>query len=123
MLMDSTILCIEPDNGRDGSPTQTKGARLQYWYDGYVIQQAGFYLGMDASYNFPRTITESRQARLYRLAHYDTLTDLPNRLLFEDRLCQALAQARCSGHLVALMFLDFDCFKTNRSILRTQSGH
>ncbi len=110
--MDSTRFGIKPSSGQDKSQTQTKGACLQYWYDGFVIQQAGSYLGMDASYNFPRTITESRQARLYHLAHYDNLTDLPNRLLFEDRLRQALAQARCSGHLVAVMFLDFDCFKT-----------
>ena len=36
---------------------------------------------------------------------------MPNRLLFEDRLRQALAQARDSEQLVAVMFLDFDCFK------------
>ena len=67
---------------------------------------------MGASYDFPRAIPEAKQAHLYHLAHYDSLTNLPNRLLFEDRLRQALAQARDSEQLVAVMFLDFDCFKT-----------
>ena len=49
--------------------------------------------------------------RIQRLAHYDLLTSLPNRVLFSDRVAQALARARRDGTELALMFLDLDLFK------------
>ncbi len=52
-------------------------------------------------------------------AYHDVLTDLPNRIMFEDRLQQALAQARRDGTLLALMFLDLDNFKC----INDQYGH
>ena len=51
------------------------------------------------------------QERLDFLAHHDTLTTLPNRLLFMDRLTQSLNHAKRHDNLVALMFLDLDRFK------------
>jgi diguanylate cyclase (GGDEF)-like protein/PAS domain S-box-containing protein len=48
---------------------------------------------------------------IYRLAHYDALTGLPNRLLFHDRLEQAVAHAERNQQYVALLFLDLDRFK------------
>ncbi len=45
-------------------------------------------------------------------AYHDALTDLPNRVMFEDRLHLALAQARRDGTLLALLFLDLDNFKS-----------
>lgn len=44
-------------------------------------------------------------------ARYDSLTSLPNRALFQDRLQQAIAQARRTGETVGLLFLDLDGFK------------
>lgn len=52
------------------------------------------------------------EARLVRLAHYDSLTGLPNRNLLHDRLRQALVYASRHRSRVALMFLDLDRFKT-----------
>ena len=51
----------------------------------------------------------SRQA-IY-LAQHDFLTDLPNRMLLNDRLTQAIALARRNGHRLAVLFIDLDQFK------------
>lgn len=51
------------------------------------------------------------EARLEHLAHFDVLTNLPNRPLFFDRLERAIASARRNGGAVGLLFLDLDGFK------------
>jgi diguanylate cyclase (GGDEF)-like protein/PAS domain S-box-containing protein len=62
------------------------------------------------------TAQKSAEELIRHQALYDALTDLPNRILFCDRLAQALAQARRRGELVAVIFLDLDDFKaTNDS--------
>jgi len=52
------------------------------------------------------------EERLHYLAHYDDLTGLPNRVLFADRLNQAMIDAGRHGRLVGVAFLDLDRFKT-----------
>ncbi len=60
-----------------------------------------------------RDITKTKRTaqRLYYLANYDALTELPNRTLFRDRLKHAMALARRNQKIVALFFLDIDHFK------------
>lgn len=57
-----------------------------------------------------REITASRD-QIRHLANHDALTGLPNRLLLEDRLQQALVEGRREDEIVAVMFLDLDGFK------------
>jgi diguanylate cyclase (GGDEF)-like protein len=52
------------------------------------------------------------ESRLRHLVHHDQLTDLPNRLLLQDRMEHAMACSRRSGKSLALLFLDLDRFKT-----------
>jgi diguanylate cyclase (GGDEF)-like protein/PAS domain S-box-containing protein len=69
-------------------------------------------------------ITSSKESeeRLLYLAHYDQLTGLPNRILFNDRLKQAIAQARRDQLQVAVMFLDLDGFKAVNDTLGHSAG-
>ena len=55
-------------------------------------------------------------------AHHDTLTELPNRLLFQERLRQAILQARRSETMVALLYIDLDRFKLINDTLGHASG-
>ncbi len=71
--------------------------------DGNVVGVLGTY----------EDVTERRAAetRIEYLAYHDGLTGLPNRMLLEDRLSQAVASARRIGRSVAVLFLDLDRFK------------
>lgn len=51
------------------------------------------------------------EQKIHFMAYHDALTGLPNRLLFHDRVQQAVVQARRSRKLLALMFMDLDGFK------------
>jgi diguanylate cyclase (GGDEF)-like protein/PAS domain S-box-containing protein len=51
------------------------------------------------------------EEKLKYLAHYDPLTDLPNRLLMQSRLDHAIAQAQRHNHHVSILFIDLDDFK------------
>lgn len=57
------------------------------------------------------TETMAMAERMAHLAQYDPLTDLPNRVLLQDRARHALAQARRDGKGLAVMYLDLDGFK------------
>ncbi|MBK1646134.1 hypothetical protein CKO25_16065 [Thiocapsa imhoffii] len=62
---------------------------------------------------------KAREQELSFLALHDSLTGLPNRSLFEDRLKQAIADARRDQHRVAVFFVDLDRFKS----LNDRFGH
>ncbi|MBI4193822.1 MAG: PAS domain S-box protein [Betaproteobacteria bacterium] len=80
--------------------------------------------GIDRITGIAEDITDLREAeeRLMFLAHYDNLTSLPNRVLFYDRLKQALSQARRNGWTTGVMFLDLDRFKNVNDTLGHGAG-
>jgi len=71
--------------------------------DGQLLHMVGVFSDI--------THIRETQKRLESLAHYDALTGLPNRVLFADRMHQALAQARRHNSLMAVGYLDLDVFK------------
>jgi diguanylate cyclase (GGDEF)-like protein/PAS domain S-box-containing protein len=68
------------------------------------------------------TTEKESEERLLYLAHYDQLTGLPNRILFNDRMQQAIAHAERNQLQVAVMFLDLDGFKNVNDTLGHKSG-
>lgn len=63
-----------------------------------------------------------RHRDLVRRAYFDTLTGLPNRALFHDRLQQAVAQARRASRRLAVLYLDLDDFKWVNDTLGHHAG-
>jgi diguanylate cyclase (GGDEF)-like protein/PAS domain S-box-containing protein len=54
---------------------------------------------------------KEHESRLDQIAHYDPLTNLPNRLLLADRLLQAMTHAQRRDRKVAILYVDLDGFK------------
>jgi diguanylate cyclase (GGDEF)-like protein/PAS domain S-box-containing protein len=65
------------------------------------------------------TLLKQNQMQLEHIAHYDVLTQLPNRTLLADRLKQAIIQSKRSNHSVAIVFIDLDGFKA----VNDENGH
>lgn len=57
------------------------------------------------------TSRKTAEEQIYYLAHYDALTSLPNRILFNDRISRTLSFASRYGQQFAVLFVDLDCFK------------
>ncbi len=86
--------------------------------DGRVIEVVVFsrqldYEGAPAVLIAVIDITERKaaEARIAHMAHHDALTDLPNRVLFRQRMADALAQRSRTGSLIGALCIDLDNFK------------
>lgn len=95
------------------------GVLVPYMCNGVVLNNVqGEVIGFTGT---GRDIAERKAAAasIHRMAHYDMLTDLPNRSLLSDRLHQALMSCKRERARLAVMFLDLDMFK----IINDKHGH
>lgn len=82
--------------------------------DGTVYRHIGLFTDI--------TSHKKREAQMWKQAHYDHLTGLPNRQMFQDRLQQAREQSRRTGLPFALIFMDLDFFKDVNDSLGHEKG-
>lgn len=68
-------------------------------------------IALTEAFDQMRDKVRQREAHLDFLAHHDPLTDLPNRILFRDRLQNAIYRAKRHENMACLLFLDLDRFK------------
>jgi diguanylate cyclase (GGDEF)-like protein/PAS domain S-box-containing protein len=107
------VVDVEMDLVRDGRPAGTILGYAAPLFDERGRPRGAIGVALD--------ITERKRAEqeVRRLAYHDGLTDLPNRLLFRDRLGLAMAQAHRQGQRLAVLFIDLDRFK----VINDSLGH
>jgi diguanylate cyclase (GGDEF)-like protein len=76
-------------------------AGMKHMVNGFIITHLGQYIGVGSR----------KQSHLYYLAHFDQLTGLPNRLLFEDRLQMLCINNKTHPQTFAIILLNIDRFK------------
>jgi diguanylate cyclase (GGDEF)-like protein/PAS domain S-box-containing protein len=86
-----------------------------------IFDAEGSYIGALALVS---DITERKLSSelVWHQANYDTLTALPNRNMFQDRLLQEMKKAKRDGHFLALLFIDLDQFKEVNDRLGHEMG-
>ena len=90
---------------KDGSWkwTLSRGMVINYDAEGKPLRMIGTHTDISER--------KKAEAEVFRLAHYDQVTHLPNRTLFLDRFQQELKKAQRNNQTITLMYLDLDRFK------------
>lgn len=111
LVMEKSPLIVEGTVDLDDLSSIIADEEEKYLHEGFIVALRGKYVGIGTGHRLIKEITERKQAQLYHMAHHDPLTGLPNRLLFYDRLSQALSQAERTFQNMAVLFIDLDHFK------------
>ena len=108
---------------RSRNENTTKDGRtiLCEWYNTPLVDQDGKVIGVASLVD---DITERKQSEdmIWKQANYDTLTGLPNRNMFHDRLAQEMLKADRDRRPLALLLIDLDQFKEVNDTLGHDTG-
>lgn len=110
-MMNCNPIIVDHDTAIEDVARIILDAGIQHMLSGFIIARDGKYLGMGNGYDLINEIINHRQKHLFDLAHFDQLTNLPNRTLFLDRLTQAISIASRANREISLLFIDLDGFK------------
>lgn len=110
-FMNKTPVIVDKETSIDDIARIIVDAGMQHMVSGFIATDEGQYLGIANGHNLLTEITQRKQANLFKLAHFDQLTKLPNRVLFLDRLNMAIIQSDRQQTQVGLLFIDLDKFK------------
>ena len=110
-LMNKFPLIVNIETSIDDVANIIINAGMQHMVNGFIATDEGQYVGIANGYDLLNEITQRKQANLFYLAHFDQLTKLPNRILFQDRLSMAIMHANRERSLLGLLFIDLDNFK------------
>jgi diguanylate cyclase (GGDEF)-like protein/PAS domain S-box-containing protein len=139
-LIGMTVLDLVHEEFREVAKSRIRqlGGRMQAvpWIEEKFLKLDGMVIDVEvASVNFTyegkpavqtifRDITERKlvEQKLKQMALYDTLTGLPNRTLFFDRMTQLLELAKRNKYVIALLYVDLDRFKTINDTLGHEVG-
>ncbi|HJV43374.1 diguanylate cyclase domain-containing protein, partial [Caulobacter sp.] len=114
-LMDREPLVVDADTELAAFTTDSLSYRASDLLRGFIVTERERYLGVGTVLGLLQATNETNRrgvAQIARLAHYDPLTDLPNRVLFQKSLTEALARRARKGDQLAVHFIDLDRFKT-----------
>jgi diguanylate cyclase (GGDEF)-like protein/PAS domain S-box-containing protein len=111
-------LGVDRGHGEDWTVLHADGGRVQVEASGRDLRHDPTVRGLVVTL---RDVTERRllERELMHRAFHDSLTGLPNRVLFADRVQQAFARSQRSGAVVGVLFIDLDDFK----VVNDTMGH
>jgi len=110
-FMNNMPVIVDKETSIDDISRIIVDAGMHHMVSGFIATDEGQYLGIANGHNLLTEITQRKQANLFKLAHFDQLTKLPNRVLFLDRLNMAIIQSERQQSQVGLLFIDLDKFK------------
>lgn len=110
-FMNKAPVIVDKETSIDDISRIIVDAGMQHMVSGFIATDESKYLGIANGHNLLTEITHRKQANLFKLAHFDQLTKLPNRVLFLDRLNMAIIQSERQQRQVGLLFIDLDKFK------------
>ena len=125
LVMDPNPLVVEADAPIADFMGRMLTERPSDLLRGFILAEDGRYIGVGTALGLMQHAHQHAQLtmrQIEKLAHYDPLTGLPNRALFQKQFADALARAARSGEGAAVLCIDLDHFKSVNDTLGHNHG-